>query len=135
MERVALEWPALKPEEHTPLRVAVRALKARVYCGQRHLTGPAFDFNGLSLATNRRFNLNGTDITGVGDNPAPNALTTHLFGGGVLSPVDQWTVELPLSDNACLRSVSVTDAEQHGLAEIQDVVLALGYETTPGNSP
>lgn len=31
-------------------------------------------------------------------------------------------------------SVSATDVEQYGLAEIQDAVLALEYETTPENS-
>ena len=92
-----------------------------------------FDFNGLGLASNRRFDLNGTETTGV-NNPPANLVATHLFAGGALSPVDEWTVELPLADNACLRSVGAADAEQYGLAEIQDVVLALEYETTPGSS-
>lgn len=43
-------------------------------------------------------------------------------------------VELPLSDNAFQRSVGATDIEQYDLAEIQDVVLALEYETTLGSS-
>jgi hypothetical protein len=124
----------LGPGDYTLFFTATRILKARVYCSQRHLPGPLFDFNGLSLATNRRFDVNGTDVTGTGGNPAPNALATHLFSNGVLSPVDEWTAELLPSDNACLRSVSATDVEQYGLAEIQDVVLALEYETTPENS-
>ncbi len=46
----------------------------------------------------------------------------------------EWTIELPLSDNPFLRSVSATDVEQYDLAEIQDVILALEYETTPASS-
>ncbi len=80
-----------------------------------------FDFNGLSLASNRRFDLNGTETTGVGDNPSANLVATHLFAEETLSSVDAWTVELALSDNAFLRSVGATDAEQYGLAEIQNV--------------
>ena len=105
-----------------------------MYCTQRHLTEPVFDFNGLSLASNRRFDLDGTEITGVGANPPANLVADTSVCGGALSPVDEWTVELPLSDNAFLRSVSATDVEQYGLAEIQDVVLALEYETTPVGS-
>ena len=124
----------LKPGEYTVFFTAVRTLKARVYCRQRHLTGPAFDFNGLSLASNRRFDLNGTEITGSGQNPPANPVAKHLFADGALSPADEWTVEIPLSDNPCLRSVGTTDTEQCSLAEIQDVVLGLEYETSAGSS-
>ena len=124
----------LKPDDYTLFFTAVRRLKARVYCTQRHLTGPVFDFNGLSLASGRRFELDGSETTGVGDNPPASPVTTHLFGEETLSPVDEWTVELPLADNAFLRSVGTMDAEQYDLAEIEDVVLALEYETTPGSS-
>lgn len=122
----------LKPGDYTLFFTAVRLLKARVYCTQRHLPGPLFDFNGLSLASNRRFDLDGVQITGTGENPPANSLATHLFAEGALSPVDEWSVELPLAENAFLRSVTATDVQQYGLAEIQDVVLALEYETTPG---
>ena len=124
----------LTPGDYTLFFTAVRRLKAHVYCTQRHLTAPMFGFNGLSLASNRRFELNGTETTGVGDNPPANPVVTHLFAAGALSPVDEWTVELPLADNAFLRSVSATDVEQYGVAEIQDAVLALEYEITPGSS-
>jgi hypothetical protein len=124
----------LTPGNYTVFFTAVRMLKARMYCTQRHLTEPVFDFNGLSLASNRRFDLNGNEITGIDSNPPANPLTAHLFEAGALSPVDEWTVELPLSDNAFLRCVSGTDVEQHDLAEIQDVILALEYETIPGSS-
>jgi hypothetical protein len=121
----------LKPGRYTLHFSAVRTLKARVHSTQRFLPGSSFGFSGLSLATNRRFDLNGDEITGVGSNPPANPLAKHLFGAGALSPVDEWTLELSFSDNRCLRSVSATDAEQYGLGEIEDVVLALEYETTP----
>lgn len=124
----------LKPGEYTVSFMAVRTLKARLYCRQRHLTGPVFDFNGLSLASNRRFDVNGNETTGRGQNPPANVVTKHLFAEGALSPADEWTIEFPLSDNPCLRSVSGTDIEQYGLAEIQDVVLGLEYEAMPGAS-
>jgi hypothetical protein len=122
----------LKPGDYSVFFTAVRPLRARVYCSQRQHAGPAFDFNGLSLASNRRFDLNGTEITGGGDNPPANPMATHFFTNGALSPADEWTVELPLSDNPFLRSVGATDVEQYDLAEIQDAILALEYETTPG---
>jgi Tc toxin complex TcA C-terminal TcB-binding domain/PKD domain/Putative peptidoglycan binding domain len=121
----------LKPGDYTLVFVAVRALKGRLYCRQRHRTGPVFEFNGLSLASNRRFDPNGTETTGSGQNPPANPVAKHLFAEGALSPADEWTIELPLSDNAFLRSVGTTDAEQYSLAEIQDVVLGFEYETTP----
>ena len=125
----------LEPGEYTLSFVAVRSLKGRLYCTQRHLTDHVLDFNGLSLASNRRFALDGTETTGIGDNPPANPVATHLFKEGAVSPVDEWTVELPLSDNTFLRSVGATDAgQQYGLAEIEDVILALEYETTSGSS-
>jgi hypothetical protein len=124
----------LTPGDYTVFFTAVRLLKARVYCNQRSLTGPVFDVNGLRLASNRSFDLDGTETTGVGDNPPANPVTAHLFAAGALSPVDEWTIELRLSDNACLRSVGVTDTELYDLAEIDDVMLALEYETTPGSA-
>jgi hypothetical protein len=120
----------LRPGDYTLFFTAVRTLKARAYCTQRHLTDPGFAFNGLRLASNRRFDVNGAETTGVGDNPPANPVTTHLFASGPLSPVDEWTIELPLADNACLRSVGTRDTEQYDLTEIQDAVLALDYETT-----
>lgn len=124
----------LKPGDHTLFFSAVRPLKARAYSSQRHVTEPVFDFSGLSLSSNRRFDLDGTEITGVAPNPQPNLVVNHLFGNGALSPVDEWTIEFPLSHNGFLRSVSATDIEEYDLAQIQDVVLALEYEATPASS-
>ncbi len=124
----------LAPGDYTLVFTAVRKLKALVYCNQRHLTTAAFELNGLNLASNRRFDPDGTEITGVGNNPAANLLTTHLFGQGPLLPEDEWSIELPLSDNGFLRSVSATDVEEYDVREIEDAVLALEYETTGGSS-
>lgn len=124
----------LEPGDYTLLFSAVRLVKACVYSNQRYLVGPPFDFNGLSLASNRRFDLDGNEITGTGDNPPANPFTKQIFDSEVLSPVDQWMLEISLADNAFLQTVSPTDVEQFDLGEIQDVVLALEYETTPGNS-
>jgi hypothetical protein len=123
----------LKPGDYTLFFTAVRTIKARVYCRQRHVHAPMFDFNGLSLASNRRFGPNGTETTGTGQNPPANLVAKHLFAQGALSPADEWTVELPLSDNAFLRSVGTTDTEQCSLAEIQDVVLGLEYDAVSGS--
>jgi hypothetical protein len=120
----------LQPGDYTVFFTAVRVMKGRVYSTQRHLSEPLFDFNGLVLTSNRRFDLNGVEITGTGNNPPANTVATHLFTDGALSPVDEWTLELQLPDNPFLRSVSVTDVEQYDLAEIEDAVLALEYETT-----
>jgi hypothetical protein len=122
------------PGDYTLFFTAVRPLKARVHCTQRSLTEPVFDFNGLGLATNRRFDPDGTEITGTGNHPLANPVAKHLFSNGPLSPAEEWTVELPLSENPFLQSVGVTDIRQYDLAEIQDVVLALEYETTPGRA-
>jgi len=122
----------LKPGDYTLFFTAVRQLRACIYATQRQYDGPAFEFNGLSLASNRRFNQDGNETNGTGDNPPANPLTAHMFGDGALSPVDEWTIELPLSDNPFLRSVGATDVEQYDLSEIQDAILALEYETTPG---
>lgn len=122
----------LQPGDYVVSFMVVRVLKGCLYATQHQFSGPALAFNGLSLASNRRFDLNGSDITGTGTNLPANLMTTQLFTNGALSPVDKWTVELPLFDNPCLRSVSATDVEQYDLAEIQDAVLVLEYETTPG---
>jgi hypothetical protein len=78
--------------------------------------------------------VDGAETTGINNNPLANVVATYLFAEGSVSPVDQWTVELPLADNAFQRSVDATDAEQYDLAEVEDVVLALEYETTPGSA-
>jgi hypothetical protein len=122
----------LKEGDYTLSFTAVRPLKGCVYSRQRFFPNAGFEFNGLSLSSNRRFDLDGNESTGTGTNPPANAFTTHLFDNAALSPIDEWTVEIPFSGNDFLRSVSATDVEQYDLSEIADVVLALEYETTLG---
>ena len=122
----------LKPGNYILHLRAVRKLKAHVYNRQQYLPDPSLEFDGFSLASNRRFSNSGTEITGTGINPPANALTTHLLAGRTMSPVDDWTIELSRSGNPCLRSVAGTDNEQPDLAEISDVLIAIEYETTPG---
>jgi hypothetical protein len=125
----------LEEGNYTLSFTAVRPLTACAYSKQRFDPNAGFIFNGLSLATNRRFDLDGNETTGTGTNPPANPFTTHLFSNGALSPADEWTIEIPLSDdNAFLRSVSATDVKQIDLSEIRDVILSLEYETTPGSS-
>jgi hypothetical protein len=124
----------LRPGSYTLHFSATRTLNARVYGNQRNVTNALLSFNGLSLASNRRFDQNGADVTGEGKNPAANALAQHLFSNGALSPVDEWSIELPLSDNVFLRSVAASDREQYDVGAIHDVILALEYETTPGTA-
>jgi hypothetical protein len=126
----------LKPGEYTLTFTAVRQLKARVMCTQRLFHDKLINFDGLSLATNRRFDKQGNEVTGI-ENPQANDFVFHMYAEEFvnsdfppeLSPVNQWAVEFPLANNSCLRSVSSTDVEQIGLEEIDDVVLVLEYET------
>jgi hypothetical protein len=120
----------LPPGTHMLYFRAVRVIRARVYNRQHHQPETFLEFDGLHLTSNRRFDRDGTEITGTGANPPANAFAAHMLTGRTLSPVDQgWTVELLRSDNPFLRSVTRTDNEQIDLGEIFDAVLALEYET------
>jgi hypothetical protein len=57
--------------------------------------------------------------------------TTSPDFSSELSAVNEWTLEFPLAENPFLGIVGTTDSKQFDVAEIQDVVLALEYETTP----
>jgi hypothetical protein len=81
--------------------------------------------DGLRLATNRTFDVS----TGNDTTQTLNALGQALFGGGATpSPIDRWTLELPLDANPCLASVSSLDTLQHDLGELADVLLALEFQ-------
>jgi hypothetical protein len=120
----------LTPGDYTLAFSAVRPLKGRLSCTQRQPEGPPLAFDGLRLSSNRRFDEDGVETTGVGSNPPANPLTVHLFMDA-LSPADEWTLELPADVNPCLRTISSSDVEQFGLPEIEDVVLVLEYDATP----
>jgi hypothetical protein len=127
----------LKPGDYTLTFTAVRQLKTRVKCSQLLFVDRMLNFDGLSLATNRRFDKDGTEVTGVDENPQANAFVNYLYAEAFsssdfspeLSPVNNFTVEFPMIDNPFLRTVGASDVEQFGLEEIEDVVLLLEYET------
>ncbi|HEV2828390.1 MAG TPA: hypothetical protein VGW76_12380 [Pyrinomonadaceae bacterium] len=111
---------------------SARQLQALVSCSDRLSAEDPIKFNGLSVTTNRRFDVIGREVTGDGENPDPNAFTKLLFEeqNGDLSPVSEWTVEFPLADDAnkFLKAVSASDAEEYGFGEIEDVVLVMEYD-------
>jgi hypothetical protein len=119
----------LPPGRHTIAFAATRELTARIYSQQRFAPDDTLAMSALRLATNRVFELDGTETTGAQGNDPANELVTHLFGDGSISPVDRWTLELSLEDNEFLRSVSINDNEQVDLDEIEDALLVLEYET------
>jgi len=107
---------------------AIRPLKARFYSQQRYTPTAPLPLKGLHLATNRKFDLTTGNETTVN----LNAFGQHVFGPGpsiTLSPIDRWTLELPLDDNPSVVSVSSTDVKQHDLGELSDAFLALEYKT------
>jgi len=78
--------------------------------------------------TNRTFDL----ATGAETTTSPNAFSTQLFGNGnvVLSPVDRWTLELPLAENPWFMSVSPTDIAEFDGGELADAILSLEFLST-----
>jgi hypothetical protein len=102
--------------------LAVRPLTCRFHSSQRHVPTEQLDLNGLRIVTNRTFDDSGTETTAT-----PNAFTSHVFDSGLLSPIDRWSLELPLDDNPCLVSVSQADARIHQMDELSDGFLALEY--------
>lgn len=126
----------LSPGEYTLGFTAIRALKALVSGSERSFAAEPVDFDGLTLVTNRRFDVLGTEVPGGGENPPRNKFTSFVFGetnsSHELSPANEWTVEFPIANNEFLKSVSSSNVDQHGWGEIADAVLVLEYETTPG---
>jgi hypothetical protein len=53
-----------------------------------------------------------------------------VFGGGEISPADDWTFELMPEDILGV-PVTAVDAEQLDLSDVQDVVLSMEYDLTP----
>jgi hypothetical protein len=84
----------------------------------------------LVLTSNRRLDVNGQETTGTGGQAPANPFTNQLFNG-VLSPLDDWVLELRLAENPSLRSVDFSDAEIFDMGELQDAFLVLEYESKP----
>ena len=113
------------PGRYVLIATAARTLSARIYAGQRWLPDVRIKISGLSVSTNRVF-----DATGVPTNaPGYSELAKHLFGPGPLSPLDRWTVELPIADNPSLLVVDRFDKTESISAPFIDVLLSLEYET------
>jgi len=123
----------LPPGKHVVMFTAIRKLQTRLYSQQRFVPDQLLDFDSLRSSTNRVFELDGTETTGVAPNDAANALTEHFFPlNQPLSPVDSWTLELSLNDNPFLLSVTPNDNPQIDLKGIEDAILILEYETGTG---
>ena len=108
--------------------VATRKLSARFYSKQRYLPTETVELYRGRISTNRTFDL----ATGAETTTSPNVLSTQLFGNGnvVLSPVDRWTLELPLADNPWFMSVSPSDIAEFDGGELADAILSLEFLST-----
>jgi len=113
----------LDPGRYVLRFIAVRPLNARFYSQQRFDLTTLVALDGLRAATNRTFDTDGTETT-----QNLNAFGQHVFGAGMLSPLDRWTFELSLDDNPGAVSVSSADARRLDLSELADVFLALEYQ-------
>ena len=125
---------SLKPGHYSLDFAAVRKLNFRAYGAQRYVKDSApLPLQGLSAATNRTFDENGTETNGTGAPPRParNELSKRLFGAGEISPEDDWTFELMPEELLGLPAGTGIGAEQLDLSDIQDVVLSMEYDVTP----
>ena len=125
----------LKPGNYILDFAAVRKLNFKAYGAQRYVNGlPPLPLQGLNATTNRTFNPNGNETNGTGTPPLParNELAKRLFDKGTISPEDDWTFELIPEEILGLPAGTAIGAEELDLSEIQDVVLSMEYETTPG---
>ena len=125
----------LKPGHHTLEFAAVRKLRFRAYGRQRYVNGdgvPPLPLSGLGAATNRTFDASGKETNGTGSPtlPARNELAKRFFGGGEISPVDEWTFELMPEDILGVPATAI-GSEPLDLSDIQDVVLSMEYDVTP----
>jgi hypothetical protein len=115
----------LKPGSYVLNFLAVRKLSARFYSKQRYLPISPVALSRGRVSTNRTFDL----ATGVNTTTSPNAFSTQLFGNGTvtLSPVDRWTLELPLADNPWFTTVSPSDIAEFDGGELADAILSLEF--------
>jgi len=105
--------------------LATRKLSARFYSKQLYQPTNPVTLYRDRISTNRTFALTtGTETTAL-----PNELTTHLFGDGSVtaSPVDRWTLELPLEENPWFTTVSPSDLPEFDGAEFADAILSLEF--------
>ena len=124
----------LKPGHYTLDFAAVRRLNFRAYAAQRFVKDLApLPLQGFSATTNRTFDQNGNEIRrGTPPLPIRNELAKRLFDKGEISPEDDWTFELIPEEILGLPAGTAIGAEALDLSEIQDVVLSMEYDITPG---
>jgi hypothetical protein len=105
--------------------LATRKLPARFYSKQRYLPTETIELYRGRISTNRTFDL----TSGAENTTSANAFSTLLFGNGdvVISPVDRWTVELPVANNPWLTSVSSADIAEFDGGELADAILTLEF--------
>jgi Tc toxin complex TcA C-terminal TcB-binding domain/PKD domain len=128
---------ALKPGNYILDFAAVRKLNFKAYGAQRYVReSGSLPLQGFSAATNRTFNENGAETNGTGTPPLPvrNELAKRLFDKGAISPEDDWTFELIAQEILGLPAGTAVGAEELELSDIQDVVLSMEYDITPGSS-
>jgi hypothetical protein len=112
---------SLKPGPQLLRFVASRSLSCHFFGMQQYTRAVPVVLNRGRVSTNRTF---------VDDNETtttPNSFTNHVFGGHVLSPVDRWSLELPIAANPWFRSASSSDVEQADFSELADAFIALEY--------
>jgi hypothetical protein len=117
----------VKPGRHVLTLLATRKLSARFYGRQCYDPAAPVGLSRGRIATNRTFDGANAETTA-----APNAFTARVFGSGsgVVSPVDRWTLELPLAENPWLLTVSPSDVARFDGSELSDAVLSLEFLST-----
>jgi hypothetical protein len=107
--------------------LATRKLSARFYSQQRYLPDDAVALSRGRIATNRTFDVK----TGAETTASLNPFGTRLFKNGnasaTLSPVDRWTLELPLAENQWFMTVSGSDVASFDGGELADAILSLEF--------
>ena len=122
----------LKPGHYTLDFAAVRELNFRAYGAQRYVKdSQSLPLQGFTATTNRTFDVNGNETNGTGTTTR-NELAKRLFNEGEISPEDDWTFELIPQEILGLPAGTGIGAEELELSEIQDVVLSMEYDITPG---
>ena len=113
----------LPPGSHVMDFIATRDLRGRFHSSQRYLPDTPVVLRRGRIATNRIFDEGGIETTTL-----LNPLAEHLFGDGtVLSPLDRWTLQLPLVDNPWLASVTAGDFLEFDGSEFGDAILTLEF--------
>ena len=89
---------------------------------------------GLNATTNCTFDENGKETNGTGPPPLParNELARRLFNEGAISPEDDWTFALIPQEILGVPAATPIGTQELDLSEIQDVVLSMEYDITPG---